>query len=603
MGRCKVAILLLAFFALTSCRTAQQTPSPTRPSSAVLAPKPIPPKPSATVVPAATAPSAARVVPAPPPSPNSAEISSVINQAEDDYTAGLDDYQSGDMERAKEEFDNALSVLLESKVGVLGDNRLTEEFDLLTDNINQVELAAIQQGNSLSAHQYVPTPIESFAGLTFPPNASVMQQMRQEMLSIHSDIPLVTNQSVSGAIAYLTQHARGYITSVLEGLAKYGPMITQTLQQDGLPHDLVYLPGPESAYKPHAESRKGARGIWQLMAGTAELYGLRVNDMVDDREDPYRSTAVAARNLKDLYHEFGDWYLALAAYDSGPGTVERAIQNTGYADFWTLRKLHAFPSSETDNYVPIFLATALIAKDPEAYGFNIKSGPPLEEDHVAVSTPVDLRLVANLLDCSADELAELNPGLRTWVTPADDPGFMLSLPRGTQALFEQRIAAVPPSERRWWRARKIQSGDTLRSVAAYYRISPSRLAEANHLSLEDRLGDGSYLLIPLAPSVEITRGVRWVRRAVRYRIRRGDNLDLIADRYDVTAYQIRRWNRLGSSHLVAGRTLLIYRLVPVHYRTAHPRYVRRRRVAQHDPKELKKTQPTGVAHASVTSSQ
>ncbi|MGH9447392.1 MAG: transglycosylase SLT domain-containing protein, partial [Terriglobia bacterium] len=529
------------------------------------------------------------------PSPKVAKNNSLINEAEDDYTAGLDDYQSGDMARAKQEFDNALSVLLESKPGVLANNRLIEEFDLLTDNINQVELSAIEQGNSLSAHQYVPTPIESFAGLTFPPNPAVMQRIRQEMLSIHSDIPLVTNQSVSGAIAYLTQHARGYVTSVLEGLDKYGPMITQTLRQDGLPQDLVYLPGPESAYKPHAESRKGARGMWQLMAGTAELYGLRVNRAVDEREDPYRSTMVAARDLKALYHEFGDWYLALAAYDSGPGTVQRAIQNTGYADYWTLRKLHALPA-ETESYVPVFLATALIAKDPGAYGFNVKAVPPLREDHVRVSTPTDLRLVANLLDCSADELAQLNPGLRAWVTPADDPGFVLNLPAGTQSQFEQRIAAVPAAERRWWRARKIQAGDTLRSVAAYYRISPVRLAEANHLSLQDPLGDGSYLLIPLAPSFEVARGrARWVRRAFRYRIRRGDNLDLIADRFDVTTYQIRRWNHLRSSRLVAGRSLLIYRLVPVRYgvrpvrrrRVVRRRSVERASVAQRDPKGRK----------------
>jgi peptidoglycan lytic transglycosylase D len=575
LGKSKLCLSLLAVLALTSCQTAQRSKSLSQPSSRLLAPRPLPLQPPA--------PAFEDLSSRTQFSPTKATVGQLINQAEDDYTAGLDDYQSGEMGRAKQEFDDALAVLLQSRVGVLNDDRLTEEFELLEDNINDVELAAIKQGNPLSAHPYVPTPIESFSGLTFTANPGVTRRMRQEMLSVHSDIPLVMNQSVSGAVAYLTQHARGYLESVLERLGKYGPMISKSLREDGLPQDLVYLPGPESAYDPQALSRKGARGLWQLMPATAELYGLKVNYSVDEREDPFKSTQAAARDLKYLYKTFGDWDLALAAYDSGPVTVQRAIQRTGYADYWTLRRLHVLPP-ETESYVPVFLATALIAKDPAAYGLNVRPDPQLEVERVSVRVPTDLRLIADLIDYPADELASLNPDLKTWTTPADDPGFTLNLPRGSGKIFEREIASVPAADRRWWRAHRVAPGETLGEIASRYDVPREKLAEANHLGVSDDLRDGSHLLIPLYPSVRslmARASGRFVRRAYYYRIKRGDNLELLADRYDVTAYQIRRWNHLRSSHLIAGRRLLVYRLVPVYHeggRSVHRRRTRRARV-------------------------
>jgi len=595
LGKSKLCLSLLAALALTSCQTAQRSKSLSQPSSVLLAPRPLPLRPQSPAVRQLNSPATFNS--------ETATVSQLINRAEDLYTAGLDDYQSGYMGKAKLEFDDALSVLLESNAGVLNDDRLTQEFDLLEDNINDVELAAIKQGSPLSAHPYVPTPIESFSGLTFTANPKVMQRMRQEMLSVHSDIPLVMNQSVSGAVAYLTQHARGYLESVLERLGKYGPMISKSLRQDGLPQDLVYLPGPESAYDPEALSRKGARGLWQLMPATAELYGLKVNYSVDEREDPFKSTQAAVRDLKDLYKMFGDWYLALAAYDSGPGTMQRVIARTGYADYWKLRQLHVL-IPETESYVPVFLATALIAKDPQAYGFHVKPEPPLEVDRVNVRVPTDLRLIAGLTDYPADELASLNPDLKTWTTPADDPAFSLNLPRGSGRSFEQKIASVPLADRRWWRAHRVRQGETLAEIANRYDISRVRLAEANHLSLADALAGGTDLLIPFFPSARsyiVRTSGRLVRRPYYYRVKRGDNLDLLADRYDVTAYQIRRWNHLRSSHLVAGRRLLLYRLVSVSYdrdRTIRRRHVRRTRfvgkyvrnrriLAERDPPSLK----------------
>lgn len=511
-----------------------------------------------------------------------AAVGAVIDKAEAAYTAGLNDYQSGNLQKAKQEFDRSLSVLLESKYSVLSDDRLSEEFDVLSDNINDVELAALARGNSLSAHQYVATPIESFAGLTFPSNPEVMRRMEAEMRSVHSDIPLISNQAVSGAIAYLQAHARGYVENVLTRIGKYRPMISQVLRSDGLPQDLMYLPGPESAFNPRATSRKSAKGLWQLMSSTAALYGLKENRWVDEREDPYRATQAAAQDLKNLYKMFGDWYLALAAYDCGPLTVQRAIQRTGYADYWTLRRLHVL-SAETENYVPVFLATALIAKDPQAYGFKVQPDAPLRLDHVPISTPTDLRLIAGLIDVPADDLREMNPELRGWETPEHDPGFLLNVPQAAGAVLTQRLAEVPAPDRLAWRAHRVESGETLESIAHEYRVTAVALARANHLQSDDTPSGGARLLIPLARvRMASNRGVvRWIRKRFYYRVRAGDTLDLIADRFDASAYQIRRWNHLRSSRLRRGRRLLVYRMVPVHVTSHRSRAVRHTRSRRH----------------------
>src|SRR5438552_8584067 len=197
-------------------------------------------------------------------------------------------------------------------------------------------------------------------------------------------------------------------------------MTSEELRKEGLPQDLIYLAAGESAFNPFALSHAGAKGIWQFMLGTGSLYGLKRNRWVDEREDPAKSTHAAARHLQELYQTFGDWYLAMAAYDSGPVTVQRAIERTGYADFWTLRKLHALPL-ETENYVPIFIATALIAKDPKTFGFDVAPDPPLKVDKLTVTGPTDLRLIAELIDHPVDDLVNLNPSLLRWTTPANDP--------------------------------------------------------------------------------------------------------------------------------------------------------------------------------------
>ncbi len=547
MGRLRPLFWLVIAFGLGACTTAQRSKPVVLPPPVALAPATLP-VPRATLSPKSTQ----TLVPD--------AIATLIKQAETLYASGMEDYRAGNFDKAKDKFDRALGLLLESKMDLSADERLTREFDRLVENIHALEVASIENENTPAGHKEVPTDIESFAGLTFPVDPHVKERAQQELKSVHSDLPLVSNDYVDGVLTYFQGRGRGFIERILKRLGAYQPMFFEALNKEGLPKELVYLAAGESAFNPLARSRAGAKGIWQFMPGTGALYGLRKDRWVDEREDPVKSTQAAARHLKDLYNTFGDWYLAMAAYDSGPMTIQRAIEKTGYADYWALRSLHALPR-ETENYVPIFLATALIAKDPKAYGFNVEPDPPMAIDKVVVSDPTDLRLVAELIDHPVEDLIQLNPSLLRWTTPANDSEFTLNLPVGTGDAFEKAVASIPSDKRIWWRSHKVDGGETVASIAQKYRISTVALARANGIDREAALDEGARLVLPMAPGSESSLQrvkERGPRRAVRYRVRSGDTLELVADRFDVTTYQIRQWNHLKSQQLVAGKTLLVY---------------------------------------------
>jgi membrane-bound lytic murein transglycosylase D len=324
--------------------------------------------------------------------------------------------------------------------------------------------------------------------------------------------------------------------------------------------------------------------MWQFMPwGT---YGLEHTAWYDERFDPIKATHAYAREIKKMYDQLGDWYLAMAAYDWGPGNIQKAVQRTGYADFWELYRRNNLPQ-ETKSYVPVFLAVTLMAKNPKQYGLeDITTDPPLVIDTVTTNYAVDLRLVSDIVGAPVQEIEGLNPSLLRMSTPPEE-SFDLHLPAGTADVFQRDIAEIPVEKRRYWRFHTVEDGDTLASLARTWHVSESELAFVNQLKPASDLSGVDSLVIPLAPVSEPS-----ALRSTLYRPRRDDTLVTIADRFGVTVAQLRRWNNLRGSALVPGHSLYVSE--PAHI--SGLRYGRRR---HHAAKTGGKVAPktTAAGHA------
>jgi len=297
--------------------------------------------------------------------------------------------------------------------------------------------------------------------------------------------------------------------------------------------------------------------MWQFMASRASGYGLERNWWVDERQDPEKSTRAAAHHLKDLYNEFGDWYLAMAAYNSGPLTVQRAVERTGYADFWELYRRNVLPK-ETRNYVPIIIAVTIMAKNPSQYGLeDVVMDTPPAVDKVKIDYPVDLRLVAECTDTPLATLQDLNPSLLRMTTPKEGE-FTLNVPAGTADKYEKTIAAIPQDMRVWWRYHTVEPGETLSHIAARYHTTSAAIAQVNGLDTDAELQTESKLIIPVTPGRQVDK-LTFSNRATRYKVRKGDTVLSIADDFGVPAERLRKWNHLKGNSVKAGRVLRIYR--------------------------------------------
>lgn len=487
-------------------------------------------------------------------------VDAAIAAVEREYQAGQANYKAGHLEAAKNNFDRAFDLLLQSPGDVRQDDRLQREFDKIVEEVNQLELQALKQGDGFTETSVEPAPIDEANEVTFPVDPKIMAQAEAELKTTQSDLPLVLNNTVAAYINYFSSRGRssleyGYVRS-----GRYRDMILKTLKEEGVPQDLIYLAQAESGFRPLALSRAGARGMWQFMAGSGVNYGLKRSWWSDDRQDPIRATRAAARYLKDLHNQFGDWYLAMAAYNSGAGTVQRAVERTGYADFWELHRRGALPG-ETRNYVPIILAITIMSKNPAQYGLeHLRPDPPLKSETVKIDYPVDLRLVAECVDSSVSTLQELNPNLLRLNTPKDQT-FDLHVPAGTVEKFRTAIAAIPPDMRVSWHYHRVRSGDTLGSIARKYHTTAEAIQKVNGLEKDD-LRLESKLIIPSTPGRQSTSDTSsTTTRATRYKVHKGDTILSVADHFNVSPASLRKWNRVKGNSLKAGRSLTIYRTV------------------------------------------
>jgi membrane-bound lytic murein transglycosylase D len=369
------------------------------------------------------------------------------------------------------------------------------------------------------------------------------------------DIPMVDNKQVQKYIRYYTEKQRKWFTVWMERSSRYVPLMEEIFIEEGLPRDLVYVAMIESGFNPRAYSWAHAVGPWQFISSTGKLMGLKHDWWYDERRDIEKSTRAAARFLKDLHNRFDDWYLALAAYNAGPGKMSRAIKKYKTRDFWKICK-GRYLAPETKAYVPKLLAVVQIARQPEKYGLgDINWQEPLEWEVVTLPTSTDLEVVSRLSGVDYDTIKKLNPELKRWSTPPHLKNYELRLPVGSKDVFEPLYAKLPKSKRANYKHYRVKSGDTVSGIASRYGIRVKDVLAMNKIRNANRLRVGQDLVLPLRkgynPSVatELRDDHNKTRRRV-YTVKKGDSLWSISRRFGVSTKQLRVWNRLGWNNVI-----------------------------------------------------
>ncbi|MGH9311678.1 MAG: transglycosylase SLT domain-containing protein, partial [Vicinamibacterales bacterium] len=452
------------------------------------------------------APAAPAVVQAAPPAPPrpADPIADLIALSERHYAAGERELRLGHLDQARTEFDRAVDVLLESPIGARSDTRLREHFDRLVDRINAHEVTALAQGDGFTEKKSEPASIDKLLEIaTFPkpePEPSTREAVAADLAETAHDIPIPANERVLSYVELFQGKLRDYIEEGLNRGSRYLPMIQSVFRAEGLPLDLAYVPLIESAFKPNALSRAKAKGVWQFMRGTALENGLRTDWYIDERSDPEKATRAAAKYLKTLHDRFGDWHLALAAYNGGLGRVQRAMRRSGRDDFWSLTWNSKYLPRETREYVPLVLAAMIIARNPTQYGMAVEPEPPVEYEKVKMPRGVDLRRVAEWTGTTIDEIQSLNPELRRWTTPVKYE-YEVKVPIGTGDRLRAELSSAPTAELTALKWHTVKRGESIKTIARKLGVSRTDLAEANGLSAKARVRTGQQLIIPRAPAV------------------------------------------------------------------------------------------------------
>jgi membrane-bound lytic murein transglycosylase D len=488
----------------------------------------------------------------PPPDPAQDEIDALLEQAQDAVS-----------DNDADEFDDCQVAVLQSlgrwSPARAGDRAFTAYVGSVMDELDRLsEQLEPASGELEPPPEPAPVPAERVAEL--------MAKAHEERF----DLPVIVNPEVSSLIDYYTGPYRDHLVAALERASKLLPFIREELRKAKLPEDLAYLPLVESAFSPRARSRARAQGLWQFIASTARLYGLRCDGLVDERNDPFLATKAAVAHLAELHATFPNWELALAAYNSGAGRVERAMRRAkGNDDFWTIRR---YLPRETRNYVPALWAALVVAKNPAAYDLPVFPEQPDCLARVPVEGPLDIDVLAERASLDKDTLTALNPALLHGVTPTTGT-YELAVPCGTEAKVASTLASIPPNERIRRFFHVIRSGDTLGAIARRYGSTVDIIASTNHIRNPRALRIGQTLVIPRYPvaahSVEQRHGVRSARAARRrrsrpdadpphkYVVKRGDTLYDIARRFGTSVAELQHANRLGGTRIHPGDVLVM----------------------------------------------
>jgi membrane-bound lytic murein transglycosylase D len=433
---------------------------------------------------------------------------------------------------------------------------------------------------------------------TAMPTPETTEAVVEDLAENSPDIEIPLNPKVLSYVDLFSGRLKGYLEDGLNRGAQYLPMIQEVFRAEGLPLDLAYVPLIESAFKPNAVSRAKARGMWQFMRGTALENGLQHDWYIDERADPEKATRAAAKYLKTLYGTFGDWHLALASYNGGPGRVQRAMTRSGKDDFWELTTTTRYLPRETRDYVPLILAAVIIARNPAQYGMTVVEPEPLPTpERVVVSTAVDLRHVADWVGVPVQTIQDMNPELRRWTTPVKATSYALRVPEGGADVVRARLVEMSPAELAPLNHYSVKKGETLQSVARKLGVTRADLAEANYIGTSARLNAGQSLIVPRAPSLlqakesgastvivqdeagaadvrpvaDSGRTIKATERAptssgssnrnasvrVVHKVKSGETLTSIARTYRTTVASLKEWNKLRGNTIQTGQRLSV----------------------------------------------
>ncbi len=442
--------------------------------------------------------------------PTSSDL--LIQQAEERFRNGRKFYKAGNFDGARTEFDAAIGLMLRASDNPT-DRRLFEShLEEMVDTIHRDDLSGMGAAASEEVPGFDKAPLDDIVNMTFPVDPLIKGKVQSELKLTTSALPLVVNDTVLSYINYFNGRGHKTIEAGLQREGRYQAMVSRILAEEGVPQELIHLAQAESGFLPRAVSRAAAEGMWQFVKFRGNQYGLMQTPYSDDRLDPEKATRAAAHHLHDLYNEFGDWYLAIAAYNCGPGAVERAVERTGYADFWELRDRGVLPK-ETTNYVPIILAMTIMAKNAPEYGLDqIVPDASIEYDTITTVSPTNLALIGDLTETPVPELMQLNPALLRSIAPAN---FEIRVPRGTGAQVAAALELIPAERRAAWRSHRVEEGESLSSVAKLFNLPANQIAAVN--DLKDEPTPGERLLIPAVyhETVAPVRTPKLSARAIR----------------------------------------------------------------------------------------